>query len=700
MSAGGAGGEPPQDGQAAAEHRLMRLAFGSSMGIRTKLLLLTLIPLVPLVLLDAVGLFSLERRHARDLGHRLDRVEELWRERLTELTREAAQTADALASSKRIEQALRRNHWAQGHEAAVQAVLAERDLRALLVDADGRTLADTASERFDVPVGELPLVARALAGEAVEGIERLDGRVFWGAARPVRVVGGLEGVVWVGFALGRETLAAFSEATSTELVLVDPLSGVATTTLAETPPLPQPPAPFATRTEHGERRFTLRPVMLSLPGSERPILTYVGIDHTALAEAVRNQLVTLGSVLGVLLVAILLATLTISNRVAVALRHVVEKMRLLRMGEYQKISPVVGRDEIAYLGRGYNEMIDGLVERDFVRETFGRYMSSEVARAVLDHPEGLRLGGEERTVTIMMCDLRGFTAFSAGHRPEEVVRVLNVWLQAMSDVIVGLDGTINEFLGDAILALFGAPESAPDDALRAARCAIAMQRALDGFNAENAETPEDAGVPRIPRLAMGIGLNSGTVIAGNIGSQKRAKYGVVGEAVNLAARVESFTVGSQVLLSENTCALIRADVEVGPPVEVQVKGSAKPIALYELRAVGDLRMPVPPPTGAAPADAPAQVWRIDGKEVAAVAEEARVVGVGEQTLWLALEPAPARHDNLKLRVDTAAGTDAEPRMTADLYAKVVGVPDPAGAVELHLTSASEADLRALADMVR
>ena len=692
MSAGGAGGEPPQDGQAAAEHRLMRLAFGSSMGIRTKLLLLTLIPLVPLVLLDAVGLFSLERRHARDLGHRLDRVEELWRERLTELTREAAQTADALASSKRIEQALRRNHWAQGHEAAVQAVLAERDLRALLVDADGRTLADTASERFDVPVGELPLVARALAGEAVEGIERLDGRVFWGAARPVRVVGGLEGVVWVGFALGRETLAAFSEATSTELVLVDPLSGVATTTLAETPPLPQPPAPFATRTEHGERRFTLRPVMLSLPGSERPILTYVGIDHTALAEAVRNQLVTLGSVLGVLLVAILLATLTISNRVAVALRHVVEKMRLLRMGEYQKISPVVGRDEIAYLGRGYNEMIDGLVERDFVRETFGRYMSSEVARAVLDHPEGLRLGGEERTVTIMMCDLRGFTAFSAGHRPEEVVRVLNVWLQAMSDVIVGLDGTINEFLGDAILALFGAPFTREDDALRAVACAVAMQRAMGEVNRRLDE--ED-----IPPLYMGIGLATGVVVAGNIGSDKRVKYGVVGQPVNMASRVESFTVGEDVLIDEATLRACEGRVETGLSQEVRVKGREEPLAIHPVLGVGaphNLRLPAADATldslEIVRVEAKVRLWPISGKQVSDEPIVGTVGSLGRWMIDLGLPEELPSWSDVKLVLETPDETTS-----MAVYGKVVATAKGVGEVRtlVRLTRVDPADREVL-----
>jgi len=656
-------------------------------GIRTKLLLLTLIPLVPLAVLDVVGLFSLERRHADDLEHRLDGAESLWRERVGELTREAVRTADALADSKRIEQALRRNHWAMGRETALGTVVAERDLRALLIDADGRSLADTASERFDLPLGSRPLLARALAGERAQGIERLDGHAFWGAARPVRVVGGIEGVVWVGFSLGREVLSGFARSTQTELVLVDPLGGGVTATLVDIPELPDPPAPIAARTAAGDRRFRLRPVPLDLPGHAQPLSTWVGIDHTALAEAVRTQLLTFGSVLALLLIAILAATVVISQRVAQGLRYVVRKMSLLSEGEYEKIDPVVGRDEIAFLGRGFNDMIDGLIERDFVRETFGRYMSSEVARAVLDHPEGLKLGGEERTVTIMLCDLRGFTAFSSGPSPEEVVRVLNVWLEAMSEVIVEHDGTINEFLGDAILALFGAPVARDDDALRSVACAVSMQKAMAEVNARL--DAED-----IPPLYMGIGLATGGVVAGNIGSDKRIKYGVVGQPVNMASRVESFTVGDDVLIEEATLAACRGAVETGAPQEVRVKGREEPLSIHPVLGVDApffVRLPAADATldslHIVRVEATVRVWPIAGKQVA---DDPILGTLGSLGRWMVDVGLPEElpiWSDVKLQLDTG-----EAQTSSAVYAKVVAA-SPAGAEVRTLLRLTRVDAR-------
>jgi len=663
-------------------------------GIRTKLLLLTLIPLVPLAALNAVGLFSLDRRHQRDLGHRLDRAEELWRQRVAELTSEAAHTADVLARSKRVEAALRRNHWSLGRESVTRAVLAERDLRALLVDADGRTLADSRSEHFDLAVGDRRLVSEALADETAEGLERLEGTTFYGTARPVRVVGGLEGAVLVGFSFDRSLLLHFARRTRSELVLVDPLSGASVGTLADTPTLPATPVAFGT--EGGDRRFRFRPVRISLPGADRPLVTYVGLDHTALADAVRTQLRSLVTVFLVLLVGILALSVSMSNRIVTGLRFVVAKMQLLRSGEYERIDPVVGRDEIAYLGHGFNDMIDGLAERDFVRETFGRYMSSEVARAVLDDPEGLELGGEERTVTIMMCDLRGFTAFSGAHRPDEVVRVLNVWLEAMSEVIVAHRGTINEFLGDAILALFGAPVARDDDAPRAVACALAMQRALAGVN----ERLEAEG---IPPLHMGVGLATGVVVAGNIGSDKRIKYGVVGQPVNLASRVESFTIGGDVLVDDATLLASGDLLETGPHRDVQVKGQEETLRIHPALAVGapwDVRLPaadVEEETHTPlPFDARVRLWPIHGKQVAGEALEGRVAGVSARSVELRLPEELPPWSDVKLGLEVAGELSSD-----TIYGKVIEATrgEEACRVQVRLTRLAAEDRRFLERLV-
>ena len=172
----------------------------------------------------------------------------------------------------------------------------------------------------------------------------------------------------------------------------------------------------------------------------------------------------------------------------------------------------------------------------FIQTLFGRYISDEVVADLLASPEGPKIGGEQRRVTLLMSDLRGFTPLTEGLAPQQVLRLLNSYLGTMADVVLAHQGTVDEFVGDAILAIFGAPVARSDDAQRAVACAVAMQGALAALNRAN----EPAG---LPRLEMGIAVHTGEVIVGNIGSERRTKYGVVGSAVNHAGRIESFTVG-------------------------------------------------------------------------------------------------------------------------------------------------------------
>jgi adenylate cyclase len=211
----------------------------------------------------------------------------------------------------------------------------------------------------------------------------------------------------------------------------------------------------------------------------------------------------------------------------------------------------------------------------FIRETFGRYTSDDIVGVLLDLPEGLKLGGEKREITLLMSDLRGFTALSEGLEPTEVIALLNRYLSAMVELIHRHGGTIDEIIGDAIFVLFGAPLPMPDAAQRAARCALEMQKAMGGVNQHHVQMGW-------PEIEMGIGLHAGEVVVGNIGSIKRSKYGVVGRTVNLTARIESFTVGGQVLASP---ALIRAAAPgllLGDEVEVHAKGMREALKCRQL----------------------------------------------------------------------------------------------------------------------
>ncbi len=217
--------------------------------------------------------------------------------------------------------------------------------------------------------------------------------------------------------------------------------------------------------------------------------------------------------------------------------------------------------------------------KKFIRGAFSKYLAPTVVDQMLKDPAKLQLGGETRRLTIMMSDLRGFTAMAERMKPAEVLAVLNHYLGTMADIIVEYGGTIDEFIGDAILVIFGAPIEADDDARRAVACSIAMQRAMKGINEHNQKLG-------LPKLEMGIALNTGEVIVGNIGSQKHIKYGVVGSHVNLTARIESNTVGGQILISGPTLELAGADVTVGEQQMIIAKGFPEPIAAHDLKGIG------------------------------------------------------------------------------------------------------------------
>jgi adenylate cyclase len=219
------------------------------------------------------------------------------------------------------------------------------------------------------------------------------------------------------------------------------------------------------------------------------------------------------------------------------------------------------------------------VRNRFIQSVFGRYMSDQVVEKLLDAPDALSMGGELRTVTILMSDLRGFSSLSERLGPSDVIALLNEYLAAMTEIIYAHGGTIDEFIGDAILVLFGAPLQREGDALRAVTCAVEMQRAIETVNAKN-------GARALPPVEMGIGIHTGEVVVGNIGSERRAKYGVVGRSVNLASRIEAFTVGGQILVSDATLQAAGPSVGLRRSIEVFPKGSKQAMVVHEVAGVG------------------------------------------------------------------------------------------------------------------
>jgi adenylate cyclase len=216
----------------------------------------------------------------------------------------------------------------------------------------------------------------------------------------------------------------------------------------------------------------------------------------------------------------------------------------------------------------------------FIRKTFGRYLSEEVVHNILKSPQGMTLGGESRTMSIMMSDLRGFTSLAERLPAETVLAIINNYLSVMTDILLKYNGTIDEFIGDAILAIFGAPIQRHDDAKRAVACAIEMQLAMEKVNAWNHKQG-------YPEVAMGIGINTGEAVVGNIGSEKRVKYGIVGRNVNLTSRIESYTTAGQIFVSESTVKKCGDILRIDSEMEVMPKGVKNAITIYDIGGIAD-----------------------------------------------------------------------------------------------------------------
>jgi class 3 adenylate cyclase len=368
--------------------------------------------------------------------------------------------------------------------------------------------------------------------------------------------------------------------------------------------------------------------------------------------------------------------LLFARRVTRPLAALTAGVERVAAGDLSRTLPVRSRDEVGRLTGAFNAMLEGLRQRDFIRATFGRYVSPEVARTLLESPEALRLGGAKREVTVLMSDLRGYTRFAEQGDPTEVMAVLNACLGRLSEVIIAHGGTVNEFVGDAVFAIFGAPLPRPDHPERAAAAALAMQQALAELNERHAARGW-------PRFEMGIGVHTGEAVVGNIGSEQRAKYGVVGSAVNTAARIEGVTVGGQVLVSTATWERVRHLAEAGPPLTVEVKGLSEPLVLHDLLALGapyHLRLPGDP-AGAPPpvteVALPVECWVIEGKTVARQGLTGTAVRLGRRRLEARLGTRLAPLTNLRLRLTYPALG----RRSGDLYGKVAAgaaAPGPGG----------------------
>jgi len=251
----------------------------------------------------------------------------------------------------------------------------------------------------------------------------------------------------------------------------------------------------------------------------------------------------------------------------------------VRDGDYTVKLPENRSDEIGQLNRSFNSAVEGLKQRELIEQTFGRYVDKGVAEELMRTPEALRLGGEKQTVTIMMSDLRNFTGMAEKLQPEEVIKVMNKYFAKMVAVIEHYKGIIVDFYGDSILVFFNGVESdIPGRAFDAVHCALEMQRELEALLGDNVGKG-------FPPLGMGIGIHTGEVIVGNIGTETRAKYGIVGSNVNLTDRIQSTAGPGKVIVSEKTHEIICGSLKVALEFKACLKGVEEDQKLYEVEAI-------------------------------------------------------------------------------------------------------------------
>ncbi|HZY31914.1 MAG TPA: PAS domain S-box protein [Candidatus Methylomirabilis sp.] len=318
----------------------------------------------------------------------------------------------------------------------------------------------------------------------------------------------------------------------------------------------------------------------------------------------------------------------------------------------------------------------------FIRETFGRYLTDEVVANLLESPTGLQLGGEKRKVTMMMSDLRGFTSLSERLAPERVVALLNRYLATMVKIIKEYQGTIDEFIGDAIFVLFGAPVWEEDDAQRAVACAVAMQVAMASVNEQNRQEG-------LPEVEMGIGVHTGQVVVGNIGSHERRKYGVVGSHVNLTSRIQSYTIGGQILISEATRNEVGSILRIGKQMEIKAKGFEQPILLCEVRGISGAHKLFLPETEDAlvplPQEVPFRYTVVEGTHLSGTMFNGSFLKLSSKGAEAHLENPVAPFSNLKMHL---IGSNGE-QIPGALYGKVVGkLPEGSAAFSVRFTSMS------------
>jgi adenylate cyclase len=451
----------------------------------------------------------------------------------------------------------------------------------LASDSRGVILARAGADRGPASLGpeSSPAFAELLAGQPLAGLIQVrfadaPGYAMVSAA-PVRAGDALVGAVVLLTPITAAYLEHLEPKLQADLSLRVNEKVVAACADHPAPDL-ESHAPAAVFREVGGKVYalkTFRPDKLQGPDMEVEITA--SRDVTELRDQVRRELyVHLGG-LGLVLLVVLALALRFASRMGGVVRGLSEAAVQVKAGKYVNAPVSHTGDELESLALNFNAMVEGLRERDRLRETFGRYVTRQVADHLLKG--NVSLGGELVPVTVLFSDIRSFTSISETMEPRALLDFLNEYFTGMVDSVMLHHGVVDKFIGDAIMAVFGAPVPHPDDPLNAVKAALDMRTRLEKINVAFKARG-------LPELRTGIGLHSGQVIAGNMGHAERMEYTVIGDAVNLASRLEGMTkeLKCDVILSEDLFRQVERHVNAEPLHKIKVKGRDQEVMVYRL----------------------------------------------------------------------------------------------------------------------
>lgn len=438
--------------------------------------------------------------------------------------------------------------------------------------------------------GTRPLPRVMAGGAAAVAVTEVEGRLLQIVATPVFAPDPI-GYLLAGKAIDDATASTLGEATGTRISFLThgqvfassltgderaaalPLDGGKLAHDLELPPDPER-STFVVRAGSARMLSVLIPIEAELP---QPLFALVQASYDAALGPLGRLPQSVTAIGTVALLLALLVGGVIASGIAAPLAALAQAMGAVLGGDLTRRVTLARGDEVGFLARAFNTMVSGLADRERVKDLFGRFVSHDVAAALLRGD--LPLGGERRSVTILFQDVRGFTTIAERTTPDVLVRVVNRLFTEMVDAVEAEGGVIRQFVGDGVMALFGAPVVHDDDPERAVRAALGMVARLPALN----QSLEGEG---IPALRIGVGIHTGDVITGAIGPDRRSEYGVVGDAVNLASRIEGLTreLGATILVSAETARQLGPDFVLGRRHVMAVRGKAEPVEVVEVLA--------------------------------------------------------------------------------------------------------------------